>query len=50
MVPERVRQLKRLLGNLPFSGRVEVEKLSILENQRGYRQSIGGHSRKSSSL
>ena len=40
MVPERVRQLKRLLDNSPFSGRVEVEKLSILENQRGYRQSI----------
>ena len=33
--------LKTIIGQLtPFSGRVEVEKLSILENQRGYRQSI----------
>ena len=33
--------IKTIIGQLtPFSGRVEVEKLSILENQRGYRQSI----------
>ena len=33
--------IKTIVGQLtPFSGRVEVEKLSILENQRGYRQSI----------
>ena len=33
--------IKTIMGQLtPFSGRVEVEKLSILENQRGYRQSI----------
>lgn len=33
--------IKTIIGKLtPFSGRVEVEKLSILENQRGYRQSI----------
>ena len=33
--------MKTIIGQLtPFSGRVEVEKLSILENQRGYRQSI----------
>ena len=33
--------IKAIIGQLtPFSGRVEVEKLSILENQRGYRQSI----------
>ena len=33
--------IKTIIGQLtPFSGRVEVKKLSILENQRGYRQSI----------
>ena len=33
--------IKTIIGQLtPFSGRVEVEKLSILVNQRGYRQSI----------
>lgn len=33
--------IKTIIGQItPFSGRVEVEKLSILENQRGYRQSI----------
>ena len=33
--------IKTIIGQLtPFSGRVEVEQLSILENQRGYRQSI----------
>ena len=33
--------IKTIIGQLtPFSGRVEVEKLNILENQRGYRQSI----------
>lgn len=33
--------IKTIIGQLtPFSGRVEVEKLCILENQRGYRQSI----------
>ena len=33
--------IKTIIGQLtPFSGRVEVEKLSILEIQRGYRQSI----------
>ena len=33
--------IKTIIGQLtPFSGIVEVEKLSILENQRGYRQSI----------
>ena len=33
--------IKTIIGQLThFSGRVEVEKLSILENQRGYRQSI----------
>ena len=33
--------IKTIIGQLtPFSGRVEVEKLSILKNQRGYRQSI----------
>ena len=33
--------IKTIIGQLtPFSGRVEVEKLSILENQLGYRQSI----------
>ena len=33
--------IKTIIGQLtPFSGRVEVEKLSILENQRCYRQSI----------
>ena len=33
--------IKTIIGQLtPFSGRVEVEKLSILENQCGYRQSI----------
>ena len=33
--------IKTIIGQLtPFSGRVEVEKVSILENQRGYRQSI----------
>ena len=33
--------IKTIIGQLtPFSGRVEAEKLSILENQRGYRQSI----------
>ena len=33
--------IKTIIGQLtPFSGRVEVEKLSILENQRSYRQSI----------
>ena len=33
--------IKTIIGQLtPFNGRVEVEKLSILENQRGYRQSI----------
>ena len=33
--------IKTIIGQLtPFSGKVEVEKLSILENQRGYRQSI----------
>ena len=33
--------IKTIIGQLtPFSGRVEVEKLSILENQRGYRQLI----------
>ena len=33
--------IQTIIGQLtPFSGRVEVEKLSILENQRGYRQSI----------
>ena len=33
--------IKTIIGQLtPFSGREEVEKLSILENQRGYRQSI----------
>ena len=33
--------IKTIIGQLtPFSGRVEVEKISILENQRGYRQSI----------
>ena len=33
--------IKTIIGQLtPFSGRVEVEKLRILENQRGYRQSI----------
>ena len=33
--------IKTIIGQLtPFSGRVEVEKLSILENQHGYRQSI----------
>lgn len=33
--------IRTIIGQLtPFSGRVEVEKLSILENQRGYRQSI----------
>ena len=33
--------IKTIIGQLtPFSGRVEVEKLSILETQRGYRQSI----------
>ena len=33
--------IKTIIGQLtPFSGRAEVEKLSILENQRGYRQSI----------
>ena len=33
--------IKTIIGQLtPFSGRVEVEKRSILENQRGYRQSI----------
>ena len=33
--------IKTIIGQLtPFSGRVEVEKLCILENQRGYSQSI----------
>ena len=33
--------IKTIIGQLtPFSGRVEVAKLSILENQRRYRQSI----------
>ena len=33
--------IKTIIGQLtPFSGRVEVEGQSILENQRGYRQSI----------
>lgn len=33
--------IKTIIGQLtPFSGRVEVEQLSILENQRCYRQSI----------
>lgn len=33
--------IKTIMGQLtPFSGRVEVEGQSILENQRGYRQSI----------